>query len=122
MGRDCAPAMLGDAMTIKTFLEGRRFDPETVKVMGIAFENARNALGLDNKDNFRTRIVARTVIELTHRGIRDADQLTAAVLREFDRRPAPTATNQPANPEAPPRTANPNQGPSADNRGGSRET
>lgn len=109
-------------MTIKTFLEGRRFDPETVKVMGIAFENARNALGLDNKDDFRTRIVARTVIELTHRGIRDADQLTAAVLREFGRWQPPTAANQPANAEPLPRTANPNQGPSADNRGGSRDS
>jgi hypothetical protein len=104
-------------MTIKPFLEGRRFDPETVKVMGIAYENARKALGLGSKDDFRTRIVARTVIEVTHRGIRDADQLTAAVLREFDRQ-AP----QPAHSEPPPPTVKENQGPSADNRDGSCES
>jgi hypothetical protein len=113
--------MLSDAMTIKPFLEGRRFDPETVKVMGIAYENARKALGLGSKDDFRTRIVARTVIEVTHRGIRDADQLTAAVLREFDQRQAPTTVNQPANSEPPPPTVKQNQEPAADNRGGSRE-
>jgi len=70
-------------MPIRPYLQGEAFDPDTVRVMGAAFENACNALGILNKHDAVTRVVARTVIDMAQRGFRDEVSLTAAVMDEF---------------------------------------
>ena len=51
-------------MPIRPYLQGQAFDPDTVRVMGAAFENACKELGIVDKHDAVTRIVARTVIDL----------------------------------------------------------
>ena len=76
-------------MSIRPYLQGEAFDPDTVRVMGIAFENACNELGILNKHDAVTRVVARTVIDMARRGFRDEAGLTAAVMEEFRPGPGP---------------------------------
>jgi hypothetical protein len=76
-------------MPIRPYLQGEAFDPDAVRVMGIAFENACKELGILNKHDAVTRVVARTVIDMAQRGFRDEDSLTAAVMQEFRPGPAP---------------------------------
>jgi hypothetical protein len=80
-------------MPIRPYLQGEAFDPDTVRVMGIAFENACKELGILNNHDAVTRVVARTVIDMAQRGFRDEESLTAAVMQEF--RPGPTSNRPP---------------------------
>ncbi len=75
-------------MPIRPYLQGQAFDPDTVRVMGAAFEKACKQLGIIDRHDAVTKIVARTVIEMAQRGFRDEDSLTAAVMQEF--RPGPS--------------------------------
>jgi hypothetical protein len=77
-------------MPIRTYLQGEAFDPDTVRAMGIAFENACKELGILNKHDAVTRVVARTVIDMAQRGFRDEESLTAAVMEEFRLGPTPS--------------------------------
>ena len=72
-------------MPITPYLEGRFFDPETNQAMSVAFDNACQQLGLTQQNDPLRKIVARTVIEKAQGGLRDPDELTAAVMREFRR-------------------------------------
>ena len=76
-------------MPIRPYLQGEAFDPDTVRAMGIAFENTCKQLGILNKHDAVTRIVARTVIDMARRGFRDEESLTAAVMQEFQQSPTP---------------------------------
>jgi hypothetical protein len=71
-------------MPITPYLRGQAFDPETIQVMGVAFENTCQALGLRETTDPITTLVARTVIEMAQRGIKGADRLTDAVLKEIE--------------------------------------
>ena len=78
-------------MPIRPYLQGQAFDPDTVRVMGAAFEHACKQLGIIDRHDAVTKIVARTVIEMAQRGFRDEDSLTTAVMQEFRPSPSPTA-------------------------------
>ncbi len=80
-------------MPIRPYLQGQAFDPDAIRVMGIAFENACKKLGILNKHDAVTKIVARTVIDMAQRGFRDSDSLTPAVMHEF--RPDQTPNRPP---------------------------
>jgi hypothetical protein len=73
-------------MPIRPYLQGQAFDPDTIRVMGVAFENACKELGIVANHDAVTKIVARTVIDMAQRGYRDEKSLTTAVMQEF--RPA----------------------------------
>jgi hypothetical protein len=51
--------------------------------MSAAFVRACEALRLELRDDPATRLVARTIIELAERGLRDAETLLDMTLREF---------------------------------------
>jgi hypothetical protein len=51
-------------MPITEFLDGYNPDPETKRVMGIAFEMARVALRLAGRGDLANEIIARRIIEL----------------------------------------------------------
>ncbi len=65
------------------FLDGHNPDPETKRVMGIAFEMARVALRLAGRGDLANEIIARRIIELAGAGERDPDLLCEGVLKQF---------------------------------------
>jgi hypothetical protein len=65
-------------MPIRPFLDGHRFDPETVRLMGIAFEMAR--LAITRQADLTDEIIARTIIELAKAGERNVEVLCEAAL------------------------------------------
>ena len=65
-------------MPIRPFLNGQTFDPETARLVGIAFEAARAAVNrpLDLTDE----MIAKKIIELAKTGERNVDALCEAAL------------------------------------------
>ena len=74
-------------MPIRPHLEGHKFDPETIRIMGIAFEMALVALKLAYRGDLANEIVAQKIIALAKAGEHDPERLCDGV-REF-RRPPP---------------------------------
>jgi hypothetical protein len=58
-------------MPITPYLDGANFDPETRRVMGLAFEMSRAALGLADRADPAIEILAKKIIALAKEGIRD---------------------------------------------------
>jgi hypothetical protein len=58
----------GHSMPISIFLEGQKFDPETKRIMGVAFEMTRAALRLTDRDDLAVAIIAKRIIELAKTG------------------------------------------------------
>ena len=61
------------------------YDPETIRDMSRALENACDALSLKVVDDAATRMIAEKIIELSQRGVRDVATLTSMTLKEFKR-------------------------------------
>ena len=62
-------------MPIGQFLAGLRFDPETKRVMGIAFEVARISLRPADRSDLADELIAHNIIYLAKAGERDFDRL-----------------------------------------------
>ena len=76
-------------MPITPFLnDDTKFDPETKRVMGVAFEMAWVALGLTESDDLN-RIVAQRIIELAKAGERNPDILCEKALKGLRSRRTP---------------------------------
>jgi hypothetical protein len=76
-------------MPITPFLDGFKFEPETKRVMGVAFEMARAALRLTDRTDAISEILARKIIDLAKQGILDPDRLCEQALSDF-RNPPPS--------------------------------
>jgi len=75
-------------MPIRAYLEGHKFDPETTRLMGIAFETALVALErTDGPVNPTRDAVAQKIIELAKAGENDPERLCEAALQAL--RPSP---------------------------------
>jgi hypothetical protein len=77
------------AIPIRQYLNGERFDPETKRVVGVAWEIARCALRAEERGAGTDTIIAQHIIELAQAGERDAERLcdyALAKLREADGR------------------------------------
>ena len=70
-------------MPIRPYLDGQKFDLETMRLMGLAFEMARVGLGLSDRDEPAKEIVATRIIELAKAGERNPDLLCNDILKEF---------------------------------------
>ena len=70
-------------MPITIYLEGQQFDPETKRVMGIAFEITRAALRLTDRDDLVLAMVAKKIIELAKAGEHNPDLLCELVLNDL---------------------------------------
>jgi hypothetical protein len=68
---------------ITPFLGGATFDPETTRLMGVAFEMVRAALRLVDRDDLANEMIAKRIIELANAGERNPDLLCEGVLKEF---------------------------------------
>jgi hypothetical protein len=69
-------------MPIKTHLDGSfpSFDPEAVRVMGLAYEMVRAAIQCGYRDTICNEIVANKIIALAKAGERDPDLLCEETL------------------------------------------
>jgi hypothetical protein len=70
-------------MPIRQFLDSNRFDPETERVMGIAFEMVCVALRTDGSDDFVKQAIAAKIIDLARTGERNPDILCDHALNEI---------------------------------------
>jgi hypothetical protein len=75
-------------MPITPFLRGQAFDPETLEAMGQAFVTAREALGLSDRNDAMTQLVAEKIIELAQRGYKNPIALHLAAIKEFKSNPS----------------------------------
>jgi hypothetical protein len=73
-------------LPITPFLDGIKFEPETKRVMGVAFEMARAALRL-GLDDPATKILAKRIIDLAKEGVLDPNGLCEQALSDFDSPP-----------------------------------
>ena len=67
-------------MAIYGYLQNSGFDPEAVKTMIAAYEAVRAKLGLNDRSDPLTQLVAKKVIEIAQTGVRDPDQLCDRVV------------------------------------------
>ena len=74
-------------MPITPFLDDVGTDPEVRRIVGVAFEMARIALGLAERPDSANEIIAKRIIELAKAGDRNPDLLCEGVLKEFRERP-----------------------------------
>jgi hypothetical protein len=75
---------VGEVVPIYRLLQNSAFDPDTVKLLGAAFEEVCRTLGLAERNDSLRDAVARKVIEIAQTGVRDLGQLreqTLAALR-----------------------------------------
>jgi hypothetical protein len=75
-------------MPITIYLDGYTPDPETKRVMGVAFEAARVALKLSDRDDPAVAILAKRIIALAKEGERNPDLLCERALKDL-RTPPP---------------------------------
>ena len=71
------------AMPITPFLDGHRFDQETKRVLGVAFEIACIALRAEDADDFVKQSIATKIIELAKAGERNPDLLCEQALKDI---------------------------------------
>jgi hypothetical protein len=69
-------------MPIRPYLNGEGFDPEAVRLMGLAFEMALASLRFECIDPLRETL-ARKVIELAKAGERDPERLCDGALKDL---------------------------------------
>src|SRR5262249_9546052 len=60
---------------ITPFLQAQAFDPETIQAMANALVTTREALGLSDRDDAMTQLVAEKIIELAKRGLKNSTAL-----------------------------------------------
>ena len=65
-------------------LRDQAFDPEMIATMGVAFADVRERLGLAPDDDALSGYVARSVIEMAHRGFGQAEALADAVMQQLE--------------------------------------
>jgi len=68
-------------MAIASYLDGFDADPETKRVLNVALEMTRTALGL--ADNFANGIIAKRIIELARAGERHPGLLCEGALKNL---------------------------------------
>ena len=62
-------------MPIRHFLNGEKFDPETVRILGVPFEQVCVTLRIENRDDDIRQAIANKIVELAKTGERSPDRL-----------------------------------------------
>jgi hypothetical protein len=90
-------------MPIRFHLNGQKFDPETIRVMGLAYEMALVALQRTEGNVNPTReAVAQKIIDLAKAGERDSARLCDGALKALQMAPAWISDPSPLPPHASP--------------------
>jgi hypothetical protein len=82
-------------MPIGPYLEGQSFDPETRRIMGVAFELTRAALRFSNQDDLAPEIIAKNIIEFAKAGEHDPERLCDQALASLRQPPPHVSFDQP---------------------------
>ena len=72
-------------MPIRPFLNGRRFDPETLRILGVAFDQVCIALRIEGSADDVKQAIANKVIELASAGGHNPNILCERVLEDIRR-------------------------------------
>ena len=70
-----APLPIGASMPIRPYLNGQKFDPELIRIMGVAFEMAAVAVRVNKRTDLTSDEIARKIIAHASAGERDPDRL-----------------------------------------------
>ena len=70
-------------MPITQFLNGERYDPETKRVLGVAFEMTCIALRAEDSDDSVKQAIAAEIIDLAKAGERNPDILCEQALKDI---------------------------------------
>jgi len=70
-------------MPLTQFLNGHRFDPETRRILGVAFEQVCIALRIGDCDDNVKQAIANKIIELAKTGERNPDLLCERALEDI---------------------------------------
>jgi len=70
-------------LDIGAFSPNCSFDPETTHAMGVAFDEVRHILGLSDKLDGATRLVAERIIDAAAAGERDPARLRDVAVSYF---------------------------------------
>jgi hypothetical protein len=70
-------------MPITLFLNGERPDPETKRVLGVAFEMTCIALRAEDSDDVVKQAIANKIIDLAKAGERNPDILCEQALKDI---------------------------------------
>jgi hypothetical protein len=93
-------------MPIRAYLDGQSFPPETIRLMGIAFEMAIQALHHSGVDHPPRETIARAIIGFAKAGERDPERLCDLALEACskpiisDPSPLPPHVSPPAQPDS----------------------
>jgi hypothetical protein len=68
-------------MPIHRLLQQQAFEPEDIQVLSSAFEEALRELGLVDRTDPATQLVAKRIIELAQRGERDPMRLRQGAVK-----------------------------------------
>ena len=71
-------------MPITPFLAGQVFDSELIQDLSTVFVSVCAKLGLVDRTDKLTEAVAKTIIELAQRGVRNTEMLRKMTLQEFN--------------------------------------
>jgi hypothetical protein len=71
------------AMAIYRLLQNSPLGPEEIAVLSDGYERTLRKLGLVDRNDPIAEIIARKIIELGQRGVRDAKQLTELAIKEL---------------------------------------
>ena len=69
------------SMPIQKLLQQQAFEPEDIQVLSSAFEEALRELGLVDRTDPATQLVAKRIIELAQRGERDPMRLRQGAVK-----------------------------------------
>jgi hypothetical protein len=70
-------------MPIRPYLEGATFNPEVIQLLSEAYQATCRVLGLIDRADPMTEIVAKKIIEIAKRGERDPLKIRQLVLKEL---------------------------------------
>jgi len=75
-------------MPIRQFTNGQKFDQETLRRLGLAFELVCVALRIDGSDDDVKQAIADKIIELAQTGEHNPETLCEQALKAFHQPPA----------------------------------
>jgi hypothetical protein len=70
-------------MAIYRLLQNSPLGPEEIAILSDAYERTLRGLGLVDRNDPITELVARKIIELGQRGVREAAQLSELAIKEL---------------------------------------
>jgi hypothetical protein len=78
-----APVQRGTGMPINRLLKNSALRPEEIALLNQAFDKALHGLGLVDRSDPITEIVARKIIDVGATGVRDAATIAEIALKEL---------------------------------------